>query len=218
MPTQPRWRNTQPWSTWGGKTTSTSTALRICMVRTVLGVCEKLQRLRVRDVRQSDRMQQGVYIVLCGIKITSFPHRLLLLRLVSVTLFNCSVGRSDCSRCRTADPKYGCVWCGGAAGSRCVYQDSCTEEVQHTCPAPVIHFVRTLYPLLNPCFCFSLQLNVQIHPPLNSKSSFCVLNWPATCFIIISNAIIQLISHPVYLSLIFFFLSSLFVLFGPFLS
>ncbi|MEQ2195195.1 hypothetical protein XENOCAPTIV_008944, partial [Xenoophorus captivus] len=29
-----------------------------------------------------------------------------------VTLFNCSVGRSDCSRCRTADPKYGCVWCG----------------------------------------------------------------------------------------------------------
>ncbi|KAM7410855.1 hypothetical protein PAMA_021018 [Pampus argenteus] len=27
-----------------------------------------------------------------------------------VTLFNCSVGQSDCSRCRTADPKYGCVW------------------------------------------------------------------------------------------------------------
>ncbi|XP_036961403.1 plexin-B1-like isoform X2 [Acanthopagrus latus] len=58
-----------------------------------------------------------------------------------VTLFNCSVGRSDCSRCRTADPKYGCVWCGGAASSRCVYQDSCTDEVQHTCPAPVIHFL-----------------------------------------------------------------------------
>ncbi|XP_076597731.1 plexin-B1 isoform X1 [Chaetodon auriga] len=58
-----------------------------------------------------------------------------------VTLFNCSVGRSDCSRCRTADPKYGCVWCGGAASSRCVYQDSCTDQVQHTCPAPVIHFL-----------------------------------------------------------------------------
>ncbi|XP_033485234.1 plexin-B1 isoform X2 [Epinephelus lanceolatus] len=58
-----------------------------------------------------------------------------------VTLFNCSVGRSDCSRCRTADPKYGCVWCGGAASSRCVYQDSCTEEIKHTCPAPVIHFL-----------------------------------------------------------------------------
>uniref|UniRef100_A0A4W6DAA9 Plexin-B1 n=1 Tax=Lates calcarifer TaxID=8187 RepID=A0A4W6DAA9_LATCA len=58
-----------------------------------------------------------------------------------VTLFNCSVGRSDCSRCRTAHPKYGCVWCGGAASSRCVYQDSCTDEIKHTCPAPVIHFL-----------------------------------------------------------------------------
>uniref|UniRef100_UPI0037E7C6FE plexin-B1-like n=1 Tax=Semicossyphus pulcher TaxID=241346 RepID=UPI0037E7C6FE len=58
-----------------------------------------------------------------------------------VTLFNCSVGRSDCSRCRTADPKYGCVWCGGSASSHCVYQDSCTDKIQHTCPAPVIHFL-----------------------------------------------------------------------------
>ncbi|XP_068193310.1 plexin-B1 [Antennarius striatus] len=58
-----------------------------------------------------------------------------------VTLFNCSVGRQDCSRCRTADPKYGCVWCGNASSSCCVYQGSCTEEVQHTCPAPVIHFL-----------------------------------------------------------------------------
>uniref|UniRef100_A0A667XK82 Plexin-B1 n=1 Tax=Myripristis murdjan TaxID=586833 RepID=A0A667XK82_9TELE len=58
-----------------------------------------------------------------------------------LTLFNCSVGRSDCSRCRTADPKYGCVWCGGTATSRCVYQGSCTDEIKHTCPAPVIHFL-----------------------------------------------------------------------------
>uniref|UniRef100_A0A7N5ZZ44 Plexin-B1 n=1 Tax=Anabas testudineus TaxID=64144 RepID=A0A7N5ZZ44_ANATE len=54
-----------------------------------------------------------------------------------VTLFNCSVGRSDCSRCRTANPKYGCVWCGGASSSHCVYQDSCTDEIKHTCPAPL---------------------------------------------------------------------------------
>ncbi|KAM9856306.1 plexin-B1-like [Aulostomus maculatus] len=60
---------------------------------------------------------------------------------LNVTLFNCSVGRSDCSRCRTADPKYGCVWCGGASSSHCVYKDSCTEEIKHTCPAPVIHFL-----------------------------------------------------------------------------
>ncbi|KAM8829811.1 plexin-B1-like isoform 3-T4 [Synchiropus picturatus] len=58
-----------------------------------------------------------------------------------VTLFNCSVGRSDCSRCRTADPKYGCVWCGGSTSSSCVYKDSCSEQVKHTCPAPVIHFL-----------------------------------------------------------------------------
>ncbi|XP_033943662.1 plexin-B1 isoform X2 [Pseudochaenichthys georgianus] len=58
-----------------------------------------------------------------------------------VTLFNCSVGRSDCSRCRTADPKYGCVWCGGAAGSHCVFQDSCSDDIKHSCPAPVIHFL-----------------------------------------------------------------------------
>ncbi|XP_010791955.1 plexin-B1 isoform X2 [Notothenia coriiceps] len=58
-----------------------------------------------------------------------------------VTLFNCSVGRSDCSRCRTADPKYGCVWCGGATGSHCVFQDSCSDNVKHSCPAPVIHFL-----------------------------------------------------------------------------
>ncbi|XP_014888296.1 plexin-B1-like isoform X1 [Poecilia latipinna] len=56
-----------------------------------------------------------------------------------VTLFNCSVGRADCSRCRTADPKYGCVWCGGDASSSCVYRDSCIGVIEHTCPAPVIH-------------------------------------------------------------------------------
>lgn len=58
-----------------------------------------------------------------------------------VTLFNCSVGRSDCSRCRTADSKYGCVWCGGVAHSHCVFRDSCSDEVKHSCPAPVIHFL-----------------------------------------------------------------------------
>ncbi|XP_019743599.1 plexin-B1-like isoform X3 [Hippocampus comes] len=58
-----------------------------------------------------------------------------------VTLYNCSVGRSDCSRCRTADPKYGCVWCGSPAGSHCVYHESCADDVKNTCPAPVIHFL-----------------------------------------------------------------------------
>ncbi|XP_037622215.1 plexin-B1 [Sebastes umbrosus] len=64
-----------------------------------------------------------------------------------VTLYNCSVGRSDCSRCHTADHKYGCVWCGGAHAS-CLYSASCSEPVQQTCPAPVIHSIEPLSGLL----------------------------------------------------------------------
>ncbi|MBN3325816.1 PLXB1 protein, partial [Atractosteus spatula] len=60
-----------------------------------------------------------------------------------VTLYNCSVGRSDCSRCHTADHKYGCVWCGGSQSS-CLYRESCTDEIEQTCPAPVIHFIEPL--------------------------------------------------------------------------
>uniref|UniRef100_A0A3B5ADW1 Plexin-B1 n=1 Tax=Stegastes partitus TaxID=144197 RepID=A0A3B5ADW1_9TELE len=64
-----------------------------------------------------------------------------------LTLYNCSVGRSDCSRCHTADQKYGCVWCGGPRAS-CLYSDSCSEPVQQTCPAPVIHSIEPLSGLL----------------------------------------------------------------------
>lgn len=60
-----------------------------------------------------------------------------------VTLYNCSVGHLDCSRCQTADPKYNCVWCGGEQPS-CLFWDSCKEEVVDMCPAPLIHAV---YPL-----------------------------------------------------------------------
>ncbi|XP_003198833.3 plexin-B1 [Danio rerio] len=57
-----------------------------------------------------------------------------------VTLYNCSVGHSDCSRCHTADQKYRCVWCG----STCVYKGSCSQHIQMTCPAPLIHSVEPL--------------------------------------------------------------------------
>ncbi|XP_071984334.1 plexin-B1 isoform X2 [Engystomops pustulosus] len=60
-----------------------------------------------------------------------------------VTLYNCSVGHADCSRCQTADPKYNCVWCGGEHPS-CMYRESCTEEVEGTCPAPLIHSIEPL--------------------------------------------------------------------------
>ncbi|XP_037397232.1 plexin-B1 isoform X4 [Pygocentrus nattereri] len=60
-----------------------------------------------------------------------------------VRLYNCSVGRSDCSRCRTAQQQYGCVWCEGAHSS-CVFNSSCTDHIQHTCPAPHIHLIEPL--------------------------------------------------------------------------
>nr|XP_023660812.1 plexin-B1 isoform X1 [Paramormyrops kingsleyae]XP_023660813.1 plexin-B1 isoform X1 [Paramormyrops kingsleyae]XP_023660814.1 plexin-B1 isoform X1 [Paramormyrops kingsleyae]XP_023660815.1 plexin-B1 isoform X1 [Paramormyrops kingsleyae]XP_023660816.1 plexin-B1 isoform X1 [Paramormyrops kingsleyae] len=69
-----------------------------------------------------------------GFPLDSFPEQ-------HVTLYNCSVGRSDCSRCHTAEQGYGCVWCGGTR-SRCVHRDSCTDEVAATCPAPLIRSVE----------------------------------------------------------------------------
>ncbi|XP_067396565.1 plexin-B1 isoform X2 [Emydura macquarii macquarii] len=63
-----------------------------------------------------------------------------------VTLYNCSVGHSDCSRCQTADPKYHCVWCGGERPS-CIFRGSCREEIEDMCPAPLIYSV---YPLSGP--------------------------------------------------------------------
>nr|XP_013815798.1 PREDICTED: plexin-B1 isoform X2 [Apteryx mantelli mantelli] len=63
-----------------------------------------------------------------------------------VTFYNCSVGHTDCSRCQTADSKYNCVWCGGEHPS-CIFRDSCKEEIEDLCPAPLIHSV---YPLSGP--------------------------------------------------------------------
>uniref|UniRef100_A0A8C6Q655 Plexin-B1 n=1 Tax=Nothobranchius furzeri TaxID=105023 RepID=A0A8C6Q655_NOTFU len=65
-----------------------------------------------------------------------------------MTLFNCSVSRSDCSRCRTADPKYGCVWCGGAAGSRAENLLCFESNCQNCCICCV--FVFQLDPVSGP--------------------------------------------------------------------
>ncbi|KAK2825168.1 hypothetical protein Q7C36_019095 [Tachysurus vachellii] len=58
-----------------------------------------------------------------------------------MTLYNCSVGRSDCSRCHTAEPRYRCVWCEGTQSS-CVFNNSCRGHIQHNCPAPHIHRIE----------------------------------------------------------------------------
>ncbi|KAM4747693.1 plexin-B2 isoform 1-T2 [Rhinophrynus dorsalis] len=53
---------------------------------------------------------------------------------LNVNLYNCFYGRSDCSLCLAADPKYKCVWCD----NRCVYEEKCRGTPTAVCPAPVI--------------------------------------------------------------------------------
>uniref|UniRef100_A0A8C9B0E7 Plexin-B1 n=1 Tax=Prolemur simus TaxID=1328070 RepID=A0A8C9B0E7_PROSS len=62
-----------------------------------------------------------------------------------VVLYDCSVGHGDCSRCQTAMPQYGCVWCE-EKHPRCVAQEACVEAeaVATQCPAPLIHSVEPL--------------------------------------------------------------------------
>ncbi|KAM5292343.1 plexin-B1 isoform 2-T2 [Ctenodactylus gundi] len=62
-----------------------------------------------------------------------------------VVLYDCSVGHEDCSRCQTAMPQYGCVWCKGEQ-PRCVAREACgeAETVATQCPAPLIYSVEPL--------------------------------------------------------------------------
>ena len=65
-----------------------------------------------------------------------------LLSTPAVVLYDCSVGHEDCSRCQTALPQYGCVWCKGER-PQCMAREACgeAEAVVTQCPAPVIHSV-----------------------------------------------------------------------------
>uniref|UniRef100_A0A8C2BDE4 Plexin b2b n=1 Tax=Cyprinus carpio TaxID=7962 RepID=A0A8C2BDE4_CYPCA len=65
-----------------------------------------------------------------------FPLVVLLWVCVSVTLYNCSLGREDCSLCKNADPKYQCVWC--TQSSTCVYDQLCASKEPKECPDPQI--------------------------------------------------------------------------------
>ncbi|XP_013015186.2 plexin-B1 isoform X2 [Cavia porcellus] len=62
-----------------------------------------------------------------------------------VVLYDCSVGHGDCSRCQTAMPQYGCVWCK-AEYPRCMAREACgkAEAVAIQCPAPLISSVEPL--------------------------------------------------------------------------
>ncbi|KAF7660414.1 hypothetical protein LDENG_00282200, partial [Lucifuga dentata] len=70
---------------------------------------------------------------------------------LTVILYNCSMGREDCSLCKNADPKYKCVWC--AERQACVFQKLCSERSESDnpydteCPDPRI---REIIPLFGP--------------------------------------------------------------------
>uniref|UniRef100_A0A8B9RJJ0 Plexin b2b n=1 Tax=Astyanax mexicanus TaxID=7994 RepID=A0A8B9RJJ0_ASTMX len=66
--------------------------------------------------------------------------------LSSVTLYNCSLGREDCSLCKNADPKYQCVWC--ARTRSCVFEKLCTTDEAQECPDPGISIIPRYGPIL----------------------------------------------------------------------
>ncbi|XP_028304931.1 plexin-B2a isoform X2 [Gouania willdenowi] len=68
---------------------------------------------------------------------------------LTVVLYNCSVGREDCSLCKHADTKYQCVWC--AASRTCVYRELCPsqQQQQQQCPDPEISDIIPRYGPLN---------------------------------------------------------------------
>ncbi|KAG9477767.1 hypothetical protein GDO78_012992 [Eleutherodactylus coqui] len=58
---------------------------------------------------------------------------------ITVTLYNCSVGQSDCSRCQALPPEYQCLWCGEEEKASCVHRDQCEQSTIDVCPTPLIH-------------------------------------------------------------------------------
>uniref|UniRef100_A0A670YRP3 Plexin-B3 n=1 Tax=Pseudonaja textilis TaxID=8673 RepID=A0A670YRP3_PSETE len=62
-----------------------------------------------------------------------------------LTLYNCSVDRSDCSRCKAAPQHFHCVWCQLEKETGCVYENSCPSKLGvATCPSPVIYSISPL--------------------------------------------------------------------------
>ncbi|XP_028664635.2 plexin-B2 [Erpetoichthys calabaricus] len=54
---------------------------------------------------------------------------------LSVTLYNCSFGRNDCSLCKNTNFQYNCVWCKSSIS--CLHKELCEQE-ETECPQPEI--------------------------------------------------------------------------------
>uniref|UniRef100_A0A670KPW9 Plexin B3 n=1 Tax=Podarcis muralis TaxID=64176 RepID=A0A670KPW9_PODMU len=62
-----------------------------------------------------------------------------------VTLYNCSAGRSDCSRCKAAPQHFRCIWCQLGEVASCIYEDLCPSKTDvAACPSPVIHSIHPI--------------------------------------------------------------------------
>nr|XP_042717333.1 plexin-B3 [Chrysemys picta bellii] len=62
---------------------------------------------------------------------------------LQVTLYNCSVGRADCSHCLAAPPELGCVWCPAGGGPGCRFRDLCPPgAAEPLCPTPIIQAIQ----------------------------------------------------------------------------
>lgn len=66
---------------------------------------------------------------------------------LTLQLYDCAAGQSDCSQCRAVPPEYGCVWCPGSPTHSCIYNQSCSSAATDTCPPP--HITQIL-PLSGP--------------------------------------------------------------------
>ncbi|MGH0141635.1 UNVERIFIED_CONTAM: hypothetical protein FKN15_059764 [Acipenser sinensis] len=75
---------------------------------------------------------------------------------LNVTLYNCSFGREDCSLCKAADPKYGCVWCSHPKS--CLYSTTCPRE-EELCPMPKILDIEVMAEYKN-------ETELQFHSPV----------------------------------------------------
>ncbi|XP_069792998.1 plexin-D1 [Narcine bancroftii] len=61
---------------------------------------------------------------------------------LSVEVYNCASGSSDCSECwGRQDQGHHCVWCG--TSQSCKLQSEC-RQIMDLCPAPVIHWIEPL--------------------------------------------------------------------------
>uniref|UniRef100_A0A7N6AVH9 Sema domain-containing protein n=1 Tax=Anabas testudineus TaxID=64144 RepID=A0A7N6AVH9_ANATE len=98
-----------------------------------------------QEVKGNGSLEFALYTLqYCNILYLTIYFFYLLITSHTVTLYNCSMGREDCSLCKNADPKYRCVWC--AKQKACVYEKLCSTQglenpYEIECPAPQISYI-----------------------------------------------------------------------------